>query len=55
MLLIGASGGYYVVFKGKLRKLRKAIDVVDDALIDDTVTNEEFVKVFETFKELIKK
>lgn len=55
MVLIGAGGSYYVIFKGKLGKLRKAIDTVDDALKDDAVNNEEFVKIFEDFKELAKK
>ncbi len=55
MLIVGVSGSYYIVFKGKLGKLRKAIDSVDDALKDDAVSDEEFVKIFGDFKELVKK
>lgn len=41
------ASNYYLHFKRKLSELRECFDAVDDALKDDTVSEEEFRKVWE--------
>lgn len=53
-LVMGLSGGYFLIFKKKLSKLRKLIDAVDDAVYDNAITEAEFKKIYEHAKELIK-
>jgi len=54
-VLIGVGGTYFLVFKKKLKQFRRFIDNVDDALYDNTVTEEEFRKIYEAGKALINK
>lgn len=51
--LIGAFAAYYGIFKGKLQLFKKFIDVLDNALEDNTITSEELKKIIASAKELI--
>lgn len=48
-------GDMYLSSKKKISKIRKLIDTVDDALIDNSVSEEEFRKTFYAAKEVIQK
>jgi hypothetical protein len=45
----------YANSKKRITSIRKLIDTVDDALIDDSVSEEEFRKTFYAAKEVIQK
>ncbi len=53
MVIIGAGGSYYVIFKKKMDAFRKLVDDVDDALADDTISEAEFVKIYNDAKALL--
>lgn len=46
-LIVGYYGSYYLIFKQKLSEFRGCVDAVNDALIDDTVTDAEFRTIWE--------
>lgn len=48
-------GDMYLSSKKKISKIRKLIDTVDDALVDDSVSEVEFRKTFYAAKEVIQK
>lgn len=52
--LIGSFTAYYTVFRRKLNKFRKFIDMLDDANADNNITAEEFTGIFKSGKELLK-
>lgn len=54
-IAIGFGGAYYLIFKKKLNALREFIDHLDDAVTDDKVTEEEFQKLWSSFKHLVGK
>lgn len=54
-LLVGVGGSYFLLFKKKLKAFRNLIDSVDDAVYDNNVSEEEFLKIYEHAKELIQK
>jgi uncharacterized membrane protein len=43
----------YILFKRKLKEVREAIDVLDDALQDDKISEEEFREIWSKFKAII--
>jgi uncharacterized membrane protein len=43
----------YILFKRKLKEVREAIDVLDDALQDDKISEEEFRVIWNKFKAII--
>jgi hypothetical protein len=45
----------YVLFKRKLHTIREFIDTLDDALKDDTVTEQEYRELWEKFKTIFSK
>ena len=45
----------YAQSKNKISSIRKLIDHVDDALVDDAVSDQEFVEIFNHAKEVIQK
>lgn len=47
IFLAGSYGSYYLIFKKKLSEFRACIEAVDEALKDDTVSEEEFSKVWD--------
>ena len=51
--LIGGGLAAYAVFKYRLHQVRVAIDAVDDAVVDDKVTEDEFRKIWDAFKTII--
>lgn len=56
-MLIGSGGAVaamYIYMKQRLHALRKLIDLLDDALYDDTVTEDEFRRIWEQFKALLR-
>ena len=53
--ILAGAGGYYLIAKNKLHQFRHFIDSIDNAVIDDAVTEEEFREVYDTAKELIRK
>lgn len=55
--LTGGSIGIYAyyAFKRKLHDLRQFIDVLDDALHDDSISEEEFRTLWSRFKRMIQK
>ena len=50
----GAVAAYLVV-KARIRQFRQLVDIVDDALVDDKVSEAEFRAIFAAFKRLIGK
>lgn len=44
---------YYIRFKRKLKAFREFIDLLDDALYDDRITEEEYRALWDKFKRLI--
>ena len=52
---LGVGIGVYVVFKYRLRAIRKFIDSVDDALYDDKVSELEFRAIWANGKAVIAK
>jgi sensor histidine kinase YesM len=48
-------GDMYLSSKNKISNIRKLIDTVDDALVDDSVNEDEFRKIFNAAKEVIQK
>jgi nitrate reductase assembly molybdenum cofactor insertion protein NarJ len=48
-------GVYWRLFKTKLSALREFVDLVDEALKDDKVTDEEYARLFDAFKKLFEK
>lgn len=48
-------GDMYLSSKKKISKIRKLIETVDDALVDDSVSEEEFRRTFYAAKEVIPK
>ena len=53
--LLGLSIGVYYLVRRKIHKIRIFVDSVDDALYDDKVTEDEFRKIWETGKAVVKK
>ena len=45
-LIVGYYGSYYLIFKQKLSEFRGCVNAVDEALKDDTVSEEEFRDVW---------
>ena len=45
----------YLVVKARIRQFRQLVDIVDDALVDDKVSEAEFRAIFDAFKRLIGK
>ncbi len=45
-LIVGYYGSYYLIFKQKLSEFRGCVNAVDEALKDDTVSEEEFREVW---------
>lgn len=43
----------YVVFKYRLHQARKLVDALDDAVYDDKVTEDEFLRIYEAIREFI--
>lgn len=55
-LVITSASTYsvcYILFKRKLKEVREAIDVLDDALQDDKISEEEFREIWSKFKAII--
>jgi uncharacterized membrane protein len=55
-LVITSASTYsvcYILFKRKLKEVREAIDVLDDALQDDKISEEEFREIWNKFKAII--
>ncbi len=55
-LLTAASSiliGRYQILKNKVRELRIAVDAMDDALLDNTVTAEEIRDIFLKIRKLL--
>ncbi|MEM4321094.1 MAG: hypothetical protein QW475_04565 [Candidatus Nitrosocaldus sp.] len=50
---VAASFVYYIRFKRKLKAFREFIDLLDDALYDDRITEEEYRALWDKFKRLI--
>lgn len=48
-------GDIYLSSKNKISNIRKLIDTVDDALVDDSVSEEEFRKTFYAAKKVIQR
>lgn len=49
-----AIGVKWKLFKSKISALREFIDILDAALADDKISEEEFSRLFEAFKKLFK-
>lgn len=52
--IVGTLMAAYSLIKGKLRKLRELVDEIDNALIDDAVTEAEFALLITKLKALVK-
>lgn len=52
--VIGAIGGWEIL-KAKVTKMRMFFEIVEKALYDNAVTEEEFVAIWEAGKDVFKK
>lgn len=50
---LSLSGNYYYQFKAKISEIKIFVDVIDKALYDDTITESEFVEIYERAKRLL--
>lgn len=55
MVLAGLLGFKWQIVKSKLSEIRQLVDAVDDALYDDSVSEDEFRDIFRKFETIVKK
>lgn len=52
-ILIGIFGSYFVIFKGKLAQVKKAVDIISDAVEDGEITEPEARAIVTAIRELL--
>lgn len=53
-IIAGATAAYFAL-KARIKKFRILVDVVDDALVDDKVSEAEFAAIWQAVKGLLAK
>lgn len=55
MVVAGLLGFRWQIVKSKLSEIRQLVDAVDDALYDDSVSEDEFRDIFRKFETVVKR